>query len=92
MKVRFTETANDENEELLATIAADNPPAADSVATAIEATIARLSAFPHLGSQTDVSGVSLMVARPYAVLIFYAVENDLLVIRNIRHPSRQRPR
>jgi hypothetical protein len=32
-----------------------------------------------------------MVARPYAYLIFYAIEREALVVRNIRHPSRQRP-
>lgn len=92
MKVRFTETANDENDQLLAAIAADSLSAADNVATAIEAMIARLSSLPHLGSETDVAGIRLMVARPYTYLIFYTVENDTVVIRNIRHPSRQQPR
>jgi plasmid stabilization system protein ParE len=82
---------NDENDRLLATIAPDNPSAAANVAIAIAKTIARLSAFPHLGSRTDVASLWLTIARPYAYLIFYTVENDTLVIRNIRHPAKQRP-
>jgi plasmid stabilization system protein ParE len=92
MRVRYTESANDENDQLLAGIAANNPEAAADVAAAIEATVVRLSSFPRLGVETDLAGVRLMVARPYAYLIFYAIERDTLVVRNIRHPSRQRPR
>jgi plasmid stabilization system protein ParE len=92
MKVRYAESANDENDQLLAAIAADNPIAAAAVAAAIEATVARLSSFPRLGAETDLAGVRLTVARPYGYLIFYAVEHDLLIVRNIRHPSRQWPR
>ncbi|HTV26812.1 MAG TPA: type II toxin-antitoxin system RelE/ParE family toxin [Xanthobacteraceae bacterium] len=92
MKVRYTESANDENDQLLAGIAAGNPTAAADVAAAIEATVARLGSFPRLGVETDLPGVRLTVARPYTYLIFYAIERDVLVVRNIRHPSRPRPR
>ena len=92
MKVRYTDTANEENDQLLAGIAADNPKAAADVAAAIEAAVARLSSFPHLGVETDLLGVRLIVARPYSYLIFYAIERDVLFVRNIRHPSRKRPR
>jgi plasmid stabilization system protein ParE len=91
MRVRFTATANDENDRLLATIAADNLATAEHVASAIEATIARLRSFPHLGSETDVTGVRLTVVKRYAYLIFYVIENDDIVIRNIRHPAQRRP-
>jgi plasmid stabilization system protein ParE len=91
MRVRYTESANDENDRLLASIAADSPTAAADVAAAIEATVARLSTFPRLGVETDLPGVRLTVARPYAYLIFYTIEREVLVVRNIRHPSRRRP-
>ncbi len=91
MRVRYTESANDENDQLLAGITADNPTAAANVALAIEATVAQLSSFPRLGVETDLGGVRVMVTRPYAYLIFYAIERDVLVVRNIRHPSRNRP-
>jgi plasmid stabilization system protein ParE len=55
MKVRYTETANREAHQLLTTIAADNAVAAAHVAATIEAAIARLSQFPHLGAKTDTS-------------------------------------
>jgi plasmid stabilization system protein ParE len=92
MRVRYTESANDENDQLLAEIAANNPTAAADVAAAIETTVARLRTFPRLGVETDLSGVRLTVARPYTYLIFYTIESDVLVVRNIRHPSRQWPR
>jgi plasmid stabilization system protein ParE len=91
MKVRYTDTANDENDQLLSGIAAGNLAAAADVAATIEAAVARLSSFPRLGAKTDVAGVRLIVARPYPHLIFYAIENDVLIVRNIRHPARRRP-
>jgi plasmid stabilization system protein ParE len=91
MKVRYTESANNENDQLLASIAADNQIAAADVAAAIEATVARLSSFPRVGVETDLAGVRLMSARPYEYLIFYAIERDVLIVRNIRHPRQQRP-
>ena len=91
MRVYYTETANDENDQLLAGIAANNPTAAADVAAAIETTVARLSTFPRLGVETNLAGVRLTVARPYTYLIFYTVERDVLVVRNIRHPRRQKP-
>lgn len=90
MRRRYTETANHESEQLFASIAADNPAAAAKIAATIEATIARLSSFPRLGAETDVDAVRVIVARPYAYLIYYTVENDVLLIRNIRHPARRR--
>jgi len=91
MRVRFTDTANDETYQLLAHIAADNPSAAAAVAGIIEATVARLSGFPRLGAATDVPGVRIIVARPHPYLVFYAIERDVLIVRNVRHPARRRP-
>jgi toxin ParE1/3/4 len=91
MRVRFTDTANDEADQLFAHIAAHNPTAAGELARIIEATIARLRSFPGLGAETDVSGVRIIVARPHPYLIFYAIDGDVLVVRNIRHPARRRP-
>lgn len=70
MRVRYTETADRQHDQLLANTAADDPASASSVAAAIKATITRLRSFPRLGAETDVTGVRLIVARPYAYLIF----------------------
>jgi plasmid stabilization system protein ParE len=89
MRVRYTESANEENDQLLAEIAADSPTAAADVAAATEATLVRLVSFPRLGAQTDLPDVRFIIARPFAYLMFYTIENDVLVVRNIRHPRRQ---
>jgi len=91
MRVRYTDTALDEIEDILAHIADDNPIAAAKVATAITVTIARLSTYPLLATETDVPAVRMTIARPYSYLIFYSTDGDRLVIRNVRHPARRRP-
>ena len=88
MRLLYTDVARREASDILAHIAQHNATAAEAVAHAIESTIARLFAFPLLGSQTDMAGVRMIVARPHPYLIFYSIEDDELVIRNIRHPAR----
>jgi plasmid stabilization system protein ParE len=91
MSPRYTDTARDETNDIFAHIAKDNSHAAAEVAATIEATISRLLAFPRLGSPTNVAGVHMTIARPHPYLIFYSIEDDELVIRNVRHPARRRP-
>lgn len=91
MRVRFTDTANNEADQLFAHIAAHNPKAAGELAHKVEVIIARLRSFPHLGADTDISSVRVIVARPHPYLIFYSIQPDALVIRNIRHPARRWP-
>ena len=66
MRARYTDTARDEADHILAHIANDSSTAAGDVAAIIETTIARLLAFPQLGSQTDVTGVRVAIARPHS--------------------------
>ena len=54
MKVRYTDTALAEINEILSYIAEDNPLAADEVGAIMRATIARLADFPRLAIETDV--------------------------------------
>ena len=88
MKVRYTETALYEVVEILAYIAKENPLAADEVAAVIRASIDRLANFPRLAIETDVTGVRVAPVLPYRYLIFYSVTDDIVVVRNVRHSSR----
>ena len=91
MKVRITATASTEIEGILAWIAKDNPTAATAVGRTIKAAIARLRYFPRIGAETDEPGVYMKIVRQYRYLIFYAIDNKEVIVRNVRHPARRRP-
>jgi plasmid stabilization system protein ParE len=91
MKVRYTDTALAEIEELLSYIADDNPLAAGEVAAILRATIIRLSDYPRLAIETDVPNVRVAPVFPYRYLVFYSIESNSVLIRNVRHAARERP-
>jgi plasmid stabilization system protein ParE len=88
MKVRYTKTALGEIDEILSYIAKDNPLAADEVAAVLRATLRRLSEYPRLAIETDDHGIRIMPVLPYRYLIFYSMDEHAIVIRNIRHSTR----
>ncbi len=92
MRVRFTETALAEIEEIQAYIAADNPTAAVIVRTQIEQTIALIATLPKIGRIKYRGVVRMLSVRRYPqYLIFYAVEANEVVILNVRHGARLKP-
>jgi plasmid stabilization system protein ParE len=90
MKVCYTETALGEIDEILSCIAKDNPLAADEVAAVLRATIRRVSEYPRLAIETDDPGVRMTPVLPYRYLIFYTIDADAVLIRNVRHSARER--
>jgi len=90
MRVRWTETAFAELGEIHSYIAKENPPAARAVVLRIEQVTTRLARFPRMGSATDAPGVRVFPTLPFPYLVFYTIEAEEVVIRNIRHASRQR--
>lgn len=90
MTVQYTETALEEIEDILSHIAKDNSDAALRVSAAILATIDRMTEFPLMGVETDVSEVRMTLVLPYRYLVFFILEEDALIIRNVRHGRRQR--
>jgi toxin ParE1/3/4 len=90
MKVRYTDTALAEIDAILSYIAKDNPLAADEVAAVIRAAIARLADYPRLAIETDVPDVRVAPILPYRYLVFYSIDEESLIIRNVRHAARQR--
>jgi plasmid stabilization system protein ParE len=88
MNIHYTDTARTEEIDILTRIATDNPTAATMVALAMRMAVDRLRHFPHIGGWTDDNDVLVTISRPYNYLIFYCIEQDTVVIRNVRHPAR----
>jgi toxin ParE1/3/4 len=91
MRVRWAATALAEVQEILRYIASNNPTAASAAANEIEATVDRISGFPEFARivfQGDVRAV--MIGR-FGYRLFYAIRDNELIIRNVRHTRRRRP-
>jgi len=93
MKLRYTERAIADLEEIRSYIARDNPSAAVAVGNRIERAIGLLENFPHLGRPGRVGGTRvLQVARtPYAVYYKIDQSHDEVAIVHIRHGRRRVP-
>jgi toxin ParE1/3/4 len=92
MRVRFTETALAEIEEIYSYIAADNPAAAETVRAQIENTVALIGTLPKMGRVKYRQIVRMLPVRRYAqYLVFYAIEANEVVILNVRHGARRSP-
>jgi toxin ParE1/3/4 len=89
MKVRYTETALRELDEILAYIADRSATAAASVRARVEELVERLSYFPHLAQATERRGVRRVPLGNYPYVIFYTVEAEEIVILRIRHGARR---
>jgi toxin ParE1/3/4 len=93
MKVRYSETALRELDEIFAYIYERNRSAAVAVVDRIERLSSLIGEVPLIGHLTDEEGVRMMPVVRYPFLIFYAVSDiaDEVVILHIRHAARQRP-
>lgn len=91
MKVRFTDTAARELEDILRYLSVRNPGAATAVARRVKDIASLLSDYPLSGREVDESGVRMASMVRYLFLVFYAVTNDEVVILNVRHAARQWP-
>ncbi len=90
MSVRYTRTALREIEEVLGYLASHNPAAADAAAARIEQVIAWIDQFPRIGHAIE-NDVRMLPLGRYPFLIFYTVERDGVIVRNLRHHARLRP-
>jgi toxin ParE1/3/4 len=91
MNVQYTEVALDEIENILSYIAKDNATAALRVSAAILATVQRIVEFPRMAVETNVPDVRMILVLPYRYILFFSVENDALLVRNVRHGRQQKP-
>ena len=91
MKIRFTETAIVEVDELLSYIAQYNPSAAVKVADAIRQAVARAAARPESSPVVYAADVRAKLVGRFQYRVYYVVRGDELIIRNVRSTRRQRP-
>src|ERR1700682_3630761 len=91
MKVFYTETALAEINEICSYIERDSPIAAAEVSAAIQRTIDRLARRPKSAPIVHGEKVQAKLVGRYQYRIFFEVEGDTLIIRNVRSTRRQRP-
>jgi len=91
MKVRYTATALAEIVEIISYIARDNQKAAQAVSRAIERTIVLIEHHPKAAPVVHEGNVHARRVGRYQYRVFYVVEKDELIIRNVRSTRRQRP-
>jgi toxin ParE1/3/4 len=90
MKIRFTQTAINEINDIFSYVAERNPAAALAVISEIDRTIARLARFPEMGHPKYKPDIrALPVGRFRRYLVFYTIAGDEVVILNVRHGARR---
>jgi addiction module RelE/StbE family toxin len=93
MKVRWSETALTEIENIFAYIHQRNRSAAAAVVSRIEGLTSLLGEYPLIGHLTDETDVRVLPVVRYPYLIFYAIDHsaDEVVILHVRHGAQERP-
>ena len=89
MKLRYTNTALRQIEQLLSYIEDRSPQGAVRVAKRTETVLAVLLDHPNAGQATSRLGVRRVVLAPYPYVIFYRVTADEIVVMRFRHTSRK---
>jgi plasmid stabilization system protein ParE len=89
MRVRWSQTAFNELEEIFAFIAESNRAAAAVVAKRILDRAALLGQFPLSGPITDSPGIRVLRVVTHPFVIFYAIDSssDEIRILNVRHTA-----
>jgi addiction module RelE/StbE family toxin len=90
MRVRFTATAFAEIKEIHDYIAKDNPAAANAVVLRVEQLVTRIAEFPLIAHTVEDSEIRIFPVTPFPYLVFYTVDGDDVIIRNVRHGKRSR--
>ena len=89
--VRLLRVAEDDLDEIISYITAENRTAAETIATKIEKNLAQLSFYPHLGKipkdeELGRLGYRFLVVENY--LIFYTIEERTILVHRIIHGAR----
>ena len=92
MKIRWSETALSELDDIFSYIQRNNRLAAIAVVERIEALTALLEEFPLVGHLTDEAGVRVLAVVRYPFLIFYAIDEAAreIIILHVLHTAQQR--
>lgn len=91
MILRHTATARAEVSEILSYIAKDNPNAAGRVASAINRTFDWIARWPTASPVVRGPKMRSKLVIGYQYRVFYIVEADEIVVRNVRSTRRLRP-
>ena len=91
MRFRYTETALAEIDEICSYIAQDNPVAAGNVAAAIERTVAAIVKRPKSAPIVHEGNLRAKLVERFQYRIFYEIEGQEVIIRNVRSTKRLRP-
>jgi plasmid stabilization system protein ParE len=94
MKLRYTERAIADLEEIQSYIAQDNASAALAVGSRLKSAIDLLAHYPRLGRPSRIRGarVLLAAATPYAVYYSVSARDGEITILHIRHGRRRPPK
>ena len=90
-QIRFLKIAEEDFTEIVSYIAADNPTAANAIATKIEKNLELLSENPLLGRIPRDEEIRKLRFRYIIVqnyIIFYTIENKTIYIHRILHSAR----
>ncbi len=91
MRVRYTETALREVDEIFAYIANHSVVAAAAVVERVDELVGQLSEFPYMAQETDIAGVRKFPLGRFPYVVYYTVEQNEVVILHIRHGARRPP-
>ena len=89
MKLRFTEPALADLDDILSYIRERSPKGADSVSRRIEELLIKVLDAPGMGSPTERPRQRRLVALPYPYLIFYEVTETEIIVHAVRHGHRE---
>jgi plasmid stabilization system protein ParE len=91
MRVRYTETALAEIDHIIEYVAQENVIAAAKVSAAIERSISWIERWPRTPPVVHTGGVRAKLVTGYQYRIFYTVDGDEVVLRNVRSTRQLRP-
>ena len=93
MKVRWSQTALTQLDDIFLYIYERNRSAAISVTNRVEELASLLGEFPFIGHLTDEAGVRILPVVRYPFAIFYAIDDAAgeVVILYVRHTAQEAP-
>jgi toxin ParE1/3/4 len=91
MRVRYTETALREVDEIFTYIANHSVVAAAAVIARVDELVGQPSEFPYMAQETDIAGVRKFPLGRFPYVLYYTVEQDEVIILHVRHGARRPP-
>jgi toxin ParE1/3/4 len=91
MRVRYTATAERELTNGIDYLAQHAPSVVADFADAVEHSVTEIARFPFSAQKTEKAGIRRKYVGRFHYCIFYAVENDEIVVLHIRHAAQRLP-